>query len=395
VATGDALDNLCALTGTTRLPATKSTLTIGTNPQVLVGTNATPVPSGTVFSVTGTSPAVKFATNASATIATLAAYAAGGPYAVGALVTNAGNIYCCTSPITTATTAPTGTGTAIVDGTGTWRFIAVGSAAVVASCAAQDFGVKAAPAGTLTVIETPVAWPLLGREPARCLDRSRHRDGRGASASGARRLCGPRATPRSMRSAAMCSGSAGVTACTVLQNDTDVTDGNGLPPHSDRVHRPRRNSTLTCGSGILASKAAGTRAYGTNALGTIVDSQGNTQQIDFTRPTTLNIWIIVNGTKDAATYPSDGDAQIKQALVNYSLGLLLDSAGKQVFKGYGAGDTVNAWNLVQAVKTISGVKSISSILIGTANPPTTSNDVATTVRQLALFDTSRISVVLT
>jgi hypothetical protein len=145
---------------------------------------------------------------------------------------------------------------------------------------------------------------------------------------------------------------------------------------------------------ILGSKAAGTRAYGSNT-GTIVDSQGNSQQIDFTRPTTLSIWIIVNGTKTAAEYPSDGDAQIKQALVNYSLGLLLDSAGKQIFRGYLPGDVVNAWNLVEAVQAVSGVKTITSILIGTSNPPTLSNDIATTIRQLAALDTSRITVTLT
>ena len=112
-------------------------------------------------------------------------------------------------------------------------------------------------------------------------------------------------------------------------------------------------------------------------------------------PTTLAIWIIVNGLKDATKYPADGDAQIKQALVNYSLGLLLDSTGKQIFPGYGAGDSVNAWNLVVPVKTVSGVKEVTSILIGISNPPTLSNDVATTIRQLAQLDTSRITVTLT
>src|SRR4051812_11491628 len=42
-ASGDALDNLCALTGTTRLAAKKSTFTAPANPIVMVGTNASPI----------------------------------------------------------------------------------------------------------------------------------------------------------------------------------------------------------------------------------------------------------------------------------------------------------------------------------------------------------------
>jgi uncharacterized phage protein gp47/JayE len=368
---------------------------------VLVGTNASLVASGSVFSVVGTSPSVKFQTSAAATIATLAAWVAATSYAVGDLKTNdTGKIYCVVAIAGGAATGlsagsggPTGTGTAIADNQLTWRYIATATAAVVVSGIAQDFGVKAAAAGTLTVIETPVAGLTSVVNP---LDATLGRDIESDAALRVRREAALRAQGNAALDAIRADvlNVFGVTNCNVLQNDTDVNpDGNGLPPHSIECI-VLGGTDAAVRTAILGSKAAGTRAYGSNT-GTIVDSQGNTQQIDFTRPTTLNIWIIVNGTKTAAEYPSDGDAQIKQALVNYSLGLLLDSAGKQIFRGYLPGDVVNAWNLVEAVQSVSGVKTITSILIGTSNPPTVSTDIATTIRQLAVLDTSRITITLT
>jgi uncharacterized phage protein gp47/JayE len=388
------LDNLGALTGVTRLPASK-----GTVAEVLIGTNATIVPQGTVVSAAGAS---KVATNAAATIATLAAWAPSTAYAVGDLKTNdTGKIYSVTAVPAGQTTGlsagsggPTGTGTAITDNQLTWRYVATGTAAVAAACTAQSTGPATAAAGSITTIETPVAGLASVVNP---LDLVPGRDIETDAAMKVRREALLRQSGNAALDAVRADVLAvlGVSACNVLQNDTDIDNSGsgGQPPHSIECI-VTGGTDAAVRAAILTSKAAGTRSYGTNTLGTIVDSQGNTQQIDFTRPSALNIWIIVNGTKDASKYPSDGDAQIKQALVNYSLGILLDAAGKQVFAGYGAGDIVNAWNLTIPVKTVSGVKNISSILIGTAPTPTLSADIATTIRQLASFDTSRITVAL-
>jgi uncharacterized phage protein gp47/JayE len=392
-----ALDNVGALTGCTRL---RLAATKGTVSEVLIGTNATVVPQGTILSAAGVS---KVATNAPATIATLAAWAGSTAYAVGDLKTNdTGKIYSVTAVPAGQTTGqsagaggPTGTGTAITDNQLTWRYVGTGTAAVAAACTAQVTGPATAAAGSLTTIETPVAGLSSVVNP---LDLVPGRDIETDAAMKVRREALLRQSGNAALDAVRADVLAvsAVSACTVLQNDTDfdLTGSSGQPPHAIECIVVG-GTDAAVRAAILGSKAAGTRSYGTNTLGTVVDSQGNTQQIDFTRPSSLSIWIIVNGTKDASKYPSDGDAQIKQALVNYSLGLLLDSAGKQVFVGYGAGDTVNAWNLTIPVKTISGVKSIASILIGISNPPTLSADITTTIRQIAAFDTSRIAVSLT
>lgn len=389
------LENLGALTGTTRLAASNGTVSM-----VLVGTNATAVPQGTVFSAAGAS---KVATDSLATIATIAAWQASTAYAVGAIVSNdSGKLYSCTAVPAGASTGqsagaggPTGTGTSISDNQLTWRYIATASAAVAASCTAQETGPATAAAGSIVTVETPVAGLSSVVNP---LDLSPGRDIETDAAMKVRREALLRQSGNAALEAIRGDVLAvfGVTACTVLQNDTDVdsSGAGGQPPHAIECI-VLGGADADVRKAILASKAAGTRSYGTNAIGTITDSQGRAQQIDFTRPTPVAIYVTVNGTKDAAAYPATGDADIKQALVSYSLGLLVDSTGKQVFAGYAAGGTVNAWNLVPAVKTVSGVITITSILIGLAPSPTLSNDLPMTIRQLAQLDTSRIVINLT
>lgn len=383
-----SLDNLCALAGVIRLPASYTTVVA-----VLVGTNGTVVPISTVFSAGGLG---KVDTDAQCTIATVGAWVAGESIKQYDLRLNdSGKIYVATVGGTTAGSGgPVGTATAITDNSVTWRYVATATSAVVQACTALVTGAQSVLAGTLTTIETPVGGLSSVVNP---LDAT---IGRNLESDAALRLRREQLL-RQPSNAALEAIRArlllvtNVTSAAVLQNDTDTdnTGTGGQPPHAVEC--------LVLGgldadvrAAVFASKAAGTRAYG-STTGTVVDSQGISQEIDFSRPTTLAIYVTVNGTKDASTYPSAGDALIKQALVNYSLGLLNDSAGHQIFAGYKPGDTVNAWNLVQAVQTVSGVKKIASIFIGVAPSPGSSADINTTIRQLAQFDTSRIVINIT
>lgn len=85
--------------------------------------------------------------------------------------------------------------------------------------------------------------------------------------------------------------------CTVLFNDTDTTDGNGLPPHSIEVVAYQPGNTgaddAALANLILAQKAAGIGTHGTSSA-TATDSEGNTETISFTRPTTTTIYVSCN-----------------------------------------------------------------------------------------------------
>lgn len=85
-------------------------------------------------------------------------------------------------------------------------------------------------------------------------------------------------------------------ACTVLYNDTDATDANGLPPHSIEVIAYQPGSTgpddTALANLILAQKAAGVGTNGTSST-TGTDSEGNTETIKFTRPATTTFYVAV------------------------------------------------------------------------------------------------------
>lgn len=102
---------------------------------VIWGTNATVIPDETALI---RSDDVEYLTDGEVTVATLTAWATGQTIAAGVLRSNGGNIYLALTAGTTAGSGsgPSGTDTEITDNDLSWRFIAAGTAAVVASVAA-------------------------------------------------------------------------------------------------------------------------------------------------------------------------------------------------------------------------------------------------------------------
>jgi uncharacterized phage protein gp47/JayE len=332
-----------------------------------------------VVSVVGTG--ARFVSNATATIATLSAWTPTTTYAVGDLRTNGGNIYSCTTAGTSAASGgPSGTGTSIVDGSVVWRFIAAGAAAVNVSFESEGFGPIIAAAGTLTSIETSVSgWTSavnpLDAENGRNIESDvdfRVRREELLQRAGA-------ATVEAIRADLLTL--TGVSEAIVLENVTLVTDANGLPAKSFEaivsggVDQDIRDQ-------IFASKPAGIEAHGTIS-GTITDSMGFSHTIKFSRPTTKDVFIIIDVIAEADDFPSDGAAQIKQALVDF---------GEEEYQ---IGDDVIASKLKCEAFNVSGVLDVTNFLLGFSSPPTLPNNLTIGIREIADLDTSRITVNVT
>jgi uncharacterized phage protein gp47/JayE len=174
----------------------------------------------------------------------------------------------------------------------------------------------------------------------------------------------------------------GVTESFVFQNESDVTDGNGVPPHSIEVLADG-GADADVRAAIYASKAAGIGTHGT-VTGTVIGSDAQVHEIDFSRPTVLDVYVIANVSIDPTKFPADGDTQIKQAIADYGAANI--HTGSKV---------ISSALAAQAFK-VSGVLDsggpTTSCLIGTVNPPTSSANLTPTNRQLAKLDTSRIVV---
>lgn len=236
-------------------------------------------------------------------------------------------------------------------------------------------GAVLAPAGTLTKIDTPIfGWQtvtnLLDAAPGRNEETDEQlRLRRRASTS----------TPGQAIVDAMYGALTNipeVRQAKVYENDQDVIDANGLPPHSIYCIVEGGADADILGT-IWLKKTAGTTTHGTTA-GQVTDSMGNPHTLKFSRPTDVNAWVTVN-LHTRPGWPTDGAQRITNALTAWAVAY--QSIGEEVIHS----------RLFDPVNTVPG-HSIDSLYIGTAANPACTANIAVPFDGLARFDSSRIVV---
>lgn len=432
-ASGAALDALCTLTGTFRPPATYSTVTL-----TLTGTPTTVVSAGSIVKTASTD--VDFETTGNGTITSLAAWVTATVYNVGDRVTSGGNAYQCTTAGTSAS-APTTEAVAITDGTVVWTFLGNGTGVVDVAARGIETGPLEAAARDLIVIDTQVGgWNSV----INLLDASVGRDA--ASDEELRmlreaKLTGAGNTPVDSIRADLLNVED-VVAVTVFVNNTDTTNADGMPPNSVEalVRGPEIPDALFDQSifdALLANVAAGIQTHGSGVglvTGTAVDSQGISHTMKFSRPEELQIYVYLGLVKDPDEYPTDGDALVKNAIVNWGdaqatgknavpskiaaeafdvdgvLGISYIAISTTTIAtpttwaattAYGIGNTViNAGRIYRCTSGgTSGSTGPSTTGTGIADGTVTwshlGEEIAVSLRQLATYDTSRVTIVTT
>lgn len=150
----------------------------------------------------------------------------------------------------------------------------------------------------------------------------------------------------------------GVTKVVIYENDTDVTDPQGIPPHSFMPIVLGGLSTEIAKT-IWENKPTGIRSYGDSSV-TIYDSQNLSHIINFKRPTPVPIYITIN-LSAISNFPGDGALRIKDAIIKY------------FENNYSVGDDIIYSRTYTPVNSVSGHQ-IDSMFIGkSANPVGTSN----------------------
>lgn len=371
-AQGAALAAVGLLTGTFRGEASKSTVTL-----TLTGTPTTAVAA--LSQTSADSTGAVFETREAATIAAATAWASATAYTAGDRRTNAGKIYLCT---TAGTSAGSGGPTSsdrdedIVDNTAHWRYLGdgTGQAEVPARCTVT--GPTVALSGDISQIVTPVGgWSSVINVLDADLGTDEETDESYRLSQEVDLAAPGTSTVDAIREALL--GLPGVTVVKLFVNDSDVIDGDGVPPHAIEA-LVSGGDDQTIFDALLANVAAGIATYGTEA-GTAVDSEGNGHAVAFSRPEEIEIYVDVTLIKDPAEYPADGDAQIKAAIVAYGDAI---AVGKDVV----------ASRISAACFGVAGVLDVTDIDIGTSAAPTLGTTITITARQLAVFDTSRITV---
>lgn len=317
-ATGNALSNLVQINAIERLEATASRALID-----ITGDPSTLIPEGSLISTSDTG--VQFATEEDVTIG------GGGTAQVFAAATETGPIQASAGTITEIDTIIAG-----------WDTATNASDAILGSNVETDAELRARRKRSVTTSASSVVDAIF----------------------------------------AAVSNVDGVESVTVLENDTNLTDANGLPAHNIHV--------IVLGGvdddiaeQIFIKKPSGVPTFGTETI-EIFDDQGIGHDINFDRPTAVDVYVTVNLTT-FSDYPANGDDLIKQAIVDYANGELV--AGR----GFGLGDDVIFTELYTPINTVLGHQ-VDSLFIDTSPSPAATNNIVISSSEVASFDIANIAV---
>lgn len=106
----------------------------------------------------------------------------------------------------------------------------------------------------------------------------------------------------------------GVTQVQIYENDTDATDGNGLPEHSIAAV-VEGGDAQEIANAIFAKKTMGAFTYGTTTE-SVIDAYGVPRQIRFSRPITKPIDVVIEIDSQTG-YTSVIGTKIRQAVTEY------------------------------------------------------------------------------
>lgn len=373
---GILLDYLSQLTGTIRKDATKSQITL-----TLTGAPATVVALGKIANVNGTTG--QFATKAAATLASITAWSTGATVTAGQRLRANGNVYQASTGGTTAGSGagPAGTGAGIIDNTVVWFFLGAGAAAVDVAAEATVAGPLQGYSGTVTIVSTPVSgwsgvYNVLDALPGTVAEMDpglRVRRAQEVAAQGTSPLDDLRAELLNL---------TGVTFARVFENTTDASvDGTAAHTVECLVEG---GTDAAVAQIIFASKAGGVGTSG-NTSQTVADSESISHTVNFSRVEDIDVWVAASLLEDE-TYPANGDDQVKDAVVAYGLEI---TPGVNVYSAQVSAAVLDKDD--DGVQRIPGIATVTSLLLGTTSTPIATS-IVLTVRQRAVFDTSRITI---
>lgn len=186
----------------------------------------------------------------------------------------------------------------------------------------------------------------------------------------------------------------GVRRLKIYENDTNVTDGNGLPPHSIAVIVDGASDTDVA-KAIYIKKNPGVMLYQAgdpvDILVTSPTYPDNTKNISFSRPYYVDMTINIT-IKNDGTLPSNTQDLIREAFIEFAAGGLVPAEYGFKVDGFDIGEAVPFSTLYTPVNKVIGQYGNSYVQSMTANGGT--SNVAIAFNQLSRWTTSNITVTL-
>lgn len=174
----------------------------------------------------------------------------------------------------------------------------------------------------------------------------------------------------------------GVIEHRLIENDTTETDTNGIPARSFQVIVVG-GLDADIAQAIYSKKTIGIPSFGTTSV-EVTDSQGYPKTIRFTRATEVEIFVEVDLTTNS-NYPFDGDDQIKQAIVDYSNGDLVEG------RDFSLGDDVIYSRMYTPINSVPGHE-VDALRIGITPSPTGTVNIPIAIDEISKFVITNITV---
>ena len=321
-AIGTSLSNLVQLNGITRKPALESITVL-----IITGTQSTIIPSGSLVSTSDTK--VQFSTNDSVVIGV------GGTVNVNATAVEVGPIEALATTINTIDSPVTG-----------WDSVSNTADAILGQNEETDVELRArreksVSRDAVAILESVLAEVLAVLE---------------------------------------------VTNASIVENDTDITSGLGVPPHAfETIVSGGADADIA--DAIFLKKPVGIQAHG-DTIVVVTDSQGFSHSIGFSRPTEIDIYVEIDVTS-LIGFPTNGAEDIKQAIVDYANGILVEG------REFNVGDGVILSELYTPINSVEGVSVTSLSINKTGAPVTEKVDIPIAVNEISRFTIANITVNVT
>ena len=187
----------------------------------------------------------------------------------------------------------------------------------------------------------------------------------------------------------------GVRRAIVLENDTGVTDSNGLPEHSVApIVDGGTNEDIA--KAVFRKKNPGCKLHAAGTSVTVPDVfdiyPSNARDITFSRPNYVDMIVSVTIQNDG-TLPNDTDERVKQAIIDYSSGELVAAECGFNVLGFDIGEEVPVSRMYTPINQVIGVFGNSYITALTVNT-LTSGQVPIAFNELSRWDVSNVTVII-
>lgn len=172
----------------------------------------------------------------------------------------------------------------------------------------------------------------------------------------------------------------GVLSVHVVENDTDFTTVDGVPPHSVEVIVDG-GADVAVAQAIYDNKCNGINPFGTSSAN-VTDVNGDPRAVGFTRPTLIVIHTEITLTPGEGFPVSDPTASLQQAIEDWGADNL------------SAGDDVSPFQMAEPInEAVPGIDTAVTLVEDT-DPPTSGATFAISIREKATIAKADVDVII-